>query len=184
MGDVASFTRRRFLSVGAGTLAAAAAARSFLGARDARAAHATIDPSTDGKIVRSVCEVCFWKCGIQGHVNGDRLLKIQGSPIHPLSNGKLCPRGAGGQGQAYDPDRLVRPLLRVGPRGSDEFKPVSWEEALAFIATKLDDVRKTHGPEAVAMFSHGAGASWFTHLFKAYGTANFGAPSFAQCRTP
>jgi thiosulfate reductase/polysulfide reductase chain A len=183
MGE-SSPSRRRFLSLAAGTLAAAGAARFLLSPRTAQAAHGTIDPSTDGKIVRSVCEVCFWKCGIQGHVQGDKLLKIQGSPVHPLSNGKLCPRGAGGQGQSYDPDRLVKPLLRVGPRGSEEFKAVSWDEALGFIAAKLDDIKKKHGPEAVALFNHGAGASWFKHLLQAYGTANFGAPSFAQCRGP
>ena len=179
-----TLTRRRFLSLGAGTLAAATAAHLALPARPAMAAHGAIDPGTDGRVVRSVCEVCFWKCGIQGHVQGKKLLKIQGNPLHPLSNGRLCPRGVGGVGQAYDPDRLVTPLLRVGPRGNDELKPVSWDVALGFIAAKLDDLRKKYGPETVAMFNHGAGASWFKHLFQAYGTANFGAPSFAQCRGP
>jgi hypothetical protein len=131
-------SRRSFLGMAAGTLAGALALR--LGPlAGSRALAAPLDP---GKVVRSVCEVCFWKCGIQGHAQGDRLIKIQGSPLHPLSNGKLCPRGVGGVGLAHDPDRLVKPLLRVGPRGSEEFKPVSWEEALSFIATKLDDIRE------------------------------------------
>ncbi len=178
-----SLSRRSFLGMAAGTLAGALALRlgPLAGSRALAAAN---DPGTDGKVVRSVCEVCFWKCGIQGHAQGDRLIKIQGSPVHPLSNGKLCPRGVGGVGLAHDPDRLVKPLLRVGPRGSEEFKPVEWEEALSFIAAKLDDIRKKHGPESVAMFNHGAGASWFRHLFQAYGTNNIGAPSFAQCRGP
>jgi thiosulfate reductase/polysulfide reductase chain A len=183
MGQRPSLTRRTFLGLGAGTLAAAAALR--LGPLAGSHAHAAgFDPGTDGKVVRSVCEVCFWKCGIQAHAQGDRVVKIQGNPLHPLSNGKLCPRGVGGVGMAHDPDRLVKPLLRVGPRGAEQFKPVSWDEALGFIAQKLDDIRKKHGPEAVAMFNHGAGASWFKHLFQAYGTANIGAPSFAQCRGP
>jgi thiosulfate reductase / polysulfide reductase chain A len=179
-----SFTRRRFLSLGAGTLAALSAARFALGSRTAHAANCSIDPNSEGEVTHSVCEVCFWKCGIQGHVQDGRLVKIQGNPLHPLSNGKLCPRGAGGIGQAYDPDRLVRPLMRVGARGSEEFRPVSWETALSFVAAKLEKIRKQHGPEAVALFNHGAGASWFRHLFQAYGTANIGAPSFAQCRGP
>jgi thiosulfate reductase/polysulfide reductase chain A len=181
MGHRPSLSRRGFLGLGAGTLAAGAALR--LGPLAGTSAHAAgNDPGTDGKVVRSVCEVCFWKCGIQGHAQGDRLVKIQGSPVHPLSNGKLCPRGVGGVGLAHDPDRLVKPLLRVGPRGADSFQPVSWDEALGFLARKLDDLRTKYGPETVAMFNHGAGASWFRHLFQAYGTANFGAPSFAQCR--
>ena len=173
-------SRRRFLSLSAGTLAAATAVRlSTSGTAHARPA---LNPDTEGRVVPSVCEVCFWKCGIEAHAEGERLIKIGGSPLHPLSNGKLCPRGVGGVGLAHDPDRLTTPLLRVGARGQDEFKAVSWEEALGFIATKLDRLRIQHGPEALALFNHGAGASWFKHLLSAYGTANFGAPSFAQCR--
>jgi len=173
--------------MGAGTLAAATAA-GLLPAIASNTSHAAdgkvTDPGTDGRVVRSVCEVCFWKCGIQAQVQGQHITKVQGSPVHPLSNGKLCPRGAGGPGMAHDPDRLVRPLMRVGNRGAEQFKPVSWDEALGFVANKLDDIRKKYGPEAVAMFNHGFGASWFRHLFQAYGTPNFGAPSFSQCRGP
>lgn len=178
-----SLSRRRFLSLSAGTLAAATAAKlAFM--RTAQAAHGMIDPATDGRAVASFCEVCFWKCGIEAHAQGEQLIKIKGNPRHPLSNGRLCPRGVAGVGLAHDPDRLVKPLLRVGPRGSEEFKAVSWDEALAFIAGKMDELRKKYGPETIALFNHGAGASWFKHLLSAYGTANFGAPSFAQCRGP
>jgi thiosulfate reductase/polysulfide reductase chain A len=186
MGSPVPLSRRRWLALSAGTLAAATAARFHpLGDTDAHAASGPLqDPGTDGRLVRSVCEVCFWKCGIQAHVQEGRITKIQGNPLHPLSNGKLCPRGTGGAGLAHDPDRLVRPLMRVGERGSDQFKPVSWDEALGHIASKLDDLKKKYGSESLAIFNHGAGASWFVHLFKAFGTKNFGAPSYAQCRGP
>lgn len=186
MSSSVSFTRRRWLGMSAGTLAAATTAQVVPWTpTKSHASGAPIqDPGTDGLIVRSVCEICFWKCGIQAHVSGNRITKIQGSPNHPLSNGRLCPRGTGGAGLAHDPDRLVQPLLRVGERGSDQFKPVSWDEALNYIADKLKVLKAKYGPESLAQFNHGAGASWFTHLFKAYGTENFGAPSFAQCRGP
>ena len=179
-------SRRRFLGLSAGTLAAAAAMHELgrLPGLGAPAYGSALDPGTDGRVVRSVCEVCFWKCGIQAHAQGSLVTKIQGNPLHPLSGGKLCPRGVGGVGLAHDPDRLVRPLLRVGPRGSDEFKAVSWDEALDFIARKLEAIREKHGPEALALFNHGHGASFFKHLVSAFGSANIAAPSFAQCRGP
>lgn len=186
MGSPLSFSRRRWLSMGAGTLAAAAAARFAPGlTRPSLASAGPIqDPGTSGHLIHSVCEVCFWKCGIRAHVQGDRITKVEGNPAHPLSGGKLCPRGTGGPGIAHDPDRLVKPLMRVGDRGSEQFRPVSWDEALNHIAQKLTAIRREHGPEAVAMFNHGFGASWFKHLFSAYGTPNIAAPSFAQCRGP
>jgi thiosulfate reductase/polysulfide reductase chain A len=55
-----------------------------------------VDPGTDGDtVVPSFCELCFWKCGILAHVTTGRVTKIQGNPKDPLSNGMLCPRGAG-----------------------------------------------------------------------------------------
>jgi len=185
MGLDLSLSRRRFLSMGTGTLAAAAGAGLLPGLVAPLAAGGPLeDPGTDGQPVRTVCEVCFWKCGVVAHVQGSRITKVTGNPLHPLSNGRLCPRGAGGAGLAHDPDRLVKPLLRTGARGSDAFKPVSWDEALGFIADKLETIRQKHGPEALALFNHGAGASWFRHLMQAYGSANIGAPSFSQCRGP
>ncbi len=180
MSRVGQPSRRTFLALTAATLASAMAA-----GRLARAhARSAIQPYTDGEVVRSVCEVCFWKCGIQAHRRDGQVLKIQGSPVHPLSNGRLCPRGTGGGGFSDDPDRLVRPLLRTGPRGSETFRAVPWDEALGFIADKLQAQRKAYGPESLALFNHGAGASWFRHLTLAWGSANIGAPSFAQCRGP
>ncbi|MBI2376572.1 MAG: molybdopterin-dependent oxidoreductase [Deltaproteobacteria bacterium] len=175
-------SRRRFLGLSAGTLGAALAGRSVAGLTpELGPPH---EPGTDGRVVRSVCEVCFWKCGIQAHVQGNRVTKIQGNSLHPLSNGKLCPRGIGGVGLAHDPDRLAKPLLRAGPRGSESFRAVSWDEALGHIADRWGRIREEHGPEAVAMFNHGVGASWFRHLMLAWGSKNIAAPSFAQCRGP
>jgi thiosulfate reductase / polysulfide reductase chain A len=143
------------------------------------------DPGTDGDaVVPSFCELCFWKCGILAHVKDGRVTKIVGNPADPLSNGRLCPRGAGGTGLLYDPDRLRTPLMRVGRRGGDVFEAVPWETALDRVAEGFERISREHGPEALALFSHGYGGSWFRTLFHAYGSPNITAPSYAQCRGP
>ena len=143
------------------------------------------DPGTDGdRVVPTFCELCFWKCGILAHVKEGRVTKITGNPNDPLSNGMLCPRGTGGTGLLYDPDRLTKPLIRVDRRGSQEFEEVSWDAALNEVAEKLETIKARYGPEALALFSHGYGGSWMKHLFKAYGSGNIAAPSYAQCRGP
>ena len=136
------------------------------------------------KIVPSICELCFWKCGINVKVRNGRILKIEGHPNHPLSNGRLCPRGNGGSGAIYDPDRLKRPMIRTQNRGEAVFREVSWEEALDYTAEKMLDIKEKHGADCMALFNHGYGATFIKHLLYAYGTHNIAAPSYAQCRGP
>ena len=121
---------------------------------------------------------------MKAHVKDGRVTKVTGNPDHPLSRGMLCPRGAGATGLLYDPDRLKRPLVRTQRRGEDVFEEVSWDAALNRVGEGLLEVKRRHGPEAVALFTHGSGGSWFKHFMKAWGSPNVGAPSYAQCRGP
>jgi thiosulfate reductase/polysulfide reductase chain A len=138
----------------------------------------------EGTIIPTVCEMCFWKCGVHARVQDGKLIALTGNPDHPLSRGRLCPRGIGGIGSLYDPDRLSEPLIRVGERGSEEFRVATWEEALDRTAEGLRKVVDQHGPEALALLYHGAGGSFFKTLMKGMGCANIAAPSYAQCRGP
>jgi thiosulfate reductase/polysulfide reductase chain A len=179
-------TRRQFIKI-AGAATAAAAAASGIATRWWGLDRDPIpDPGTEGEtIVPSFCELCFWKCGVLAHVREGKVTKITGNPDHPLSRGRLCPRGAGGTGLLYDPDRLKKPLLRTRDRrGEQAFREAEWDEALDLVAQKLLALREKHGPEALALFLHGYGGSWFKHLVKAYGSPNISAPSYAQCRGP
>jgi thiosulfate reductase / polysulfide reductase chain A len=145
----------------------------------------TVDPGTEGdRVVPSFCELCFWKCGILAHVKDGRVTKIKGNPRDPLSQGHLCPRGAGGTGLLYDPDRLRRPMIRRDRRGSQEFQEVSWDDALDRVAENFERIKANHGASALALFLHGYGGNWMRHLFQAYGSPNIAAPSYAQCRGP
>jgi thiosulfate reductase/polysulfide reductase chain A len=179
-----SLSRREFIKIGAATFAGAyltGASTNWFGSFHPEPR----DPGTDGdRVVPTLCEICFWKCGILAHVKDGRVTKITGNPEHPLSRGRLCPRGLGGTGLLYDPDRLRTPLVRVRKRGEEVFQPVSWEEALDRVAEGMQRVRDRWGPEAFALFQHGFGASWFKQLWHAYGSPNIAAPSFAQCRGP
>jgi len=178
------FTRRRFIQIGAA--GAGVAAASGLGSRWWGLDRSPVpDPGSEGEqVVASYCELCFWGCGVLAHVKGGEVTKITGNPAHPLSNGQLCPRGAGATGLLYDPDRLKKPLLRRAKRGEDVFEEVSWDAALNETAKRLEAVAERHGPEAVALFTHGSGGVWFKHFMKAWGSPNIGAPSYAQCRGP
>jgi thiosulfate reductase/polysulfide reductase chain A len=178
-------TRREFIKIGAGSAGALAVGSGLATDWWGLDGDKVPDPQTEGdRVVPTFCELCFWKCGVLAHVKDGRVTKITGNPDHPLSRGRLCPRGTGGIGQLYDPDRLKQPLIRVSKRGGDRFEAVSWDAALNRVAEGMLAIRKKYGPEALALFSHGYGGSWFKHLLKAYGSPNIAAPSYAQCRGP
>jgi len=177
-----TITRRSFIQItGAATAATAIGVGPSLLAQPH--ARAEFDPETDGDhVVPTFCEMCFWKCGVLAHVKEGRITKIVGNPAHPLSRGRLCPRGTGGTGLIYDPDRLRSPLIRRDARGTQSFEEVSWESALDHTAEKMLEIKRRYGPEALAYFAHGYGGSWFGPMMRGYGTDTHGAPSNGQCR--
>ena len=171
--------RREFIQIAGAGLGVAALGSGLVTnwwGLDANRVH---DPQTDGdRVVPTFCELCFWKCGVLAHVKDGRVTKIVGNPAHPLSKGRLCPRGTGGTGLLYDPDRLSRPLVRRHKKSGQAFEAVDWDAALDEVARGLGSVK----PHEVALFSHGYGGSWFKQLVHAMGSENIGAPSKAQCR--
>ena len=179
-----AFTRRDFIKISAvagGVTAASGLTTNWWNLQ----AHTLPDPRTDGdSVVPTFCELCFWKCGVLAHVKNGKVTKIVGNPAHPLSKGRLCPRGEAATGLLYDPDRLKTPLLRRSKRGQQVFEAVSWSAALDETASQIDAIRTKYGPEAFALFTHGWGGSWFSRLMQAYGSPNVAAPSYAQCRGP
>jgi thiosulfate reductase/polysulfide reductase chain A len=176
-------SRRRFLKIAGAGAGAAAVGGSALPALSERAVSAS--PREKGiRTVPTFCDICFWKCGAIATVRDGVLWKIEGNPEDPLSRGRLCPRGTGGVGAHFDPDRLAAPLLRVGGRGEERFAAVTWDEALGYVAEKMKAIAAEHGPEAVALFSHGIGGTFLKHTLKAFGSPNIAAPSYAQCRGP
>ncbi len=134
--------------------------------------------------IPTYCEICFWKCGAFARVVDGKVVKLEGNPLHPNSRGKLCARGNAGMGLLYDPDRLKSPMISTGARGEGKFKKASWDEALNTVAEKMEKIKRTYGPEALALFVHGSTGSYFQQLFSAYGSPNVAMPSFAQCRGP
>ncbi len=132
----------------------------------------------------TVCNMCFWSCAGEVHTRDGKLWKITGHPGDPHSEGRLCTRGTGGVGAYYDPNRLVKPLMRVERGGRQSFEVVSWDAALGFIADKLHKLRDSHGADRLAAMVHGPGAGHFEHLVRAYGSDSVAEPAFAQCRGP
>ena len=92
--------------------------------------------------VPSTCLLCPAHCGIRARLVDGHPIRLDGNPLHPISQGGLCAKGRAGLQLLYHPGRLTGPVQRVGPPGSDAFEPVSWDAALARIAAALRAARQ------------------------------------------
>ncbi len=92
---------------------------------------------------------CGWVATVDGEGDQRVVVKLRGNKDHPFSVGELCPKVNRFLDRVYSPDRILTPLRRVGPKGSGEFEPVSWEDALSLTAENLHRVIDTHGAEAI-----------------------------------
>jgi len=112
------------------------------------------------RTIRTVCpRNCYCTCGMLVTVDeSGRIIRIDGDPLNPATDGRVCLKGLSYARRQTAPDRLLTPLRRS--RSGSGFEPVEWEDALSDIAARLDAVRATYGPSSVLYYegsgSHGA----------------------------
>jgi len=145
-------SRRDFLKIAAGATAATGSAPAVR--RIVLEPFARSGPLEDvlpGQAVwyASTCRQCAAGCGIVVRVINGRAKKIEGNPLHPLNRGKLCARGQAGLQVLYNPDRLKNAVRQTGGRGSRQFEPLAWDDALETLAQKVSSLSN---PDRLAFF--------------------------------
>ena len=132
-------------------------------------------PKVSDEIKKTTCYMCACRCGINVHVKDGKVAYIEGNKDHPVNKGVLCAKGSAGIMQVNAPSRLDSPMIRVGPRGSGEFKKISWDEALSLAVDWLKPLRKK-APEKLAFFTGRDQSQSFTSYFaQMFGTPNYAA---------
>ena len=107
---------------------------------------------------------------ILAHVKNGRVIKIEGNPESPMSQGGLCAKGMAGIQALYHPNRNKYPMRRVGERGQNQWERITWDEAITEIATKLIEIDEKYGSECVAVSTGGGGNPHFSNV-KRFGEA-------------
>ena len=132
-------------------------------------------PKVSDEIRKTTCYMCACRCGIDVHLRDGKIRYIEGNRDHPVNQGVLCAKGSAGIMQHYSPARLQSPMKRVGPRGSGQFEPITWDEALQTATDWLAPVRQSD-PKKLAFFTgrdqSQALTGWWAQQF---GTPNFAA---------
>jgi len=96
---------------------------------------------------------CPDTCAIRVTVTDGIATRVQGDPDHPPTHGALCTKVARYPERTYHPERLLRPLRRVGPKGSGRFEATTWDQALGEIAARLGTIA-ARDPEAILPYSY------------------------------
>ncbi|MDC0658598.1 molybdopterin oxidoreductase family protein [Leisingera sp. SS27] len=132
-------------------------------------------PKVSDEIRKTTCYMCACRCGINVHMKDGKVAYIEGNRDHPVNKGVLCAKGSAGIMQVNAPSRLKAPMLRTGPRGSGQFKEITWDEALAIAVGWLEPVRH-EAPEKLAFFTGRDQSQSFTSFWaQSYGTPNYAA---------
>ena len=99
----------------------------------------------------SVCRECPAACGIRVRLIDDVPVKLEGNPNCPIARGRLCAKGQAAIESYFDPDRLTGPARRLGPRGSNRWEAMSWDEATRLVAAQWPRSASTGETQPVAL---------------------------------
>lgn len=141
------------------------------------------DPENTIITHKRACHLCEAICGLTIKTEGENILEIKGDPEDPFSRGHICPKAIALQDLHEDPDRLRKPMKRIG----DKWHEVSWDDAFDEIATRTAEIQAEYGNDSVAVYAGNPNVHNYgnlTHgrlLRKALSTkSNFSATSLDQ----
>jgi len=104
-----------------------------------------MSPKSNNKVVKSVCRLCLSCCGIDAHVENDRLVKVSAMREHPVN--RLCVKAWAIPEWIYSSERITHPMRKV----NGTWQEISWEEALDVIGDKLTGIRDNYGAKALVV---------------------------------
>ncbi len=97
------------------------------------------------------CSICEASCGLRVLADREerRVLRIEGNPDDPISQGHICPKATAMQGVFEDPDRLKKPIRKTA---SGDWEEVSWDEAFDYAATRIEALQEQYGNDTLGVY--------------------------------
>ena len=87
---------------------------------------------------RTSCVLCYHNCGLEVQTEGNKIVKVRADKNHPRTKGYMCRKGTRIPFYQSHKERLTHPLKREG----NDFKKISWDQAIDEIAAKLKEILK------------------------------------------
>ncbi len=115
------------------------------------------------EILTSACPLdCPDSCSLDVTIRDGRVEAVDGNHLNPITAGFICGKVRHFPELIYGPDRVLYPAVRSGPKGSGEFRRVSWDEAIDRVAARLAAIRDESGGEAILPYCYGGSNGWLT----------------------
>src|SRR5689334_15844390 len=93
---------------------------------------------------------CPSTCALEVEILDEHTIgRVRGAPDNSYTAGVICAKVARYAERIHHPGRLTRPMRRTGPKGSGQFEPMSWDDALDLVAEKFLDAERRFGAQAV-----------------------------------
>ena len=91
------------------------------------------------RLVPTTCFNCEAACGLVAYIEKStgQVRKVEGNPFHPGSRGRNCAKGPATLNQVHDPQRILYPMKRSGPRGSGSYERTTWDEVIKTLAGRI-----------------------------------------------
>jgi predicted molibdopterin-dependent oxidoreductase YjgC len=131
------------------------------------------------RIVETTCPFCGVGCQIDLHIRDEQIFRVSGRFDNQVNYGNLCVKGRFGYDYVHAPDRLTQPLTR---KSRDHgFTPISWDEALDIVATRLLETRDRYGPDSVAILTSAKCTNEENYLLQKIARAVIGTNNVDHC---
>ncbi len=103
------------------------------------------------KLMNSACpHDCPSTCALEVEVIDNASIgRVRGAAQNTYTDGVICAKVARYAERIHHPDRLLKPLIRKGTKGSGEWGDISWDAALDLIAEKFIQAEQKYGSETV-----------------------------------
>ncbi len=141
--------------------------------------------------LRSACPLdCPDTCGLTVTVEGGRVTRVEGDRRNAMTDGFICGKVRKIADHLYGEDRVLHPMVRVGAKGSGQWRQVTWDEALEIVAHRMQTIRGRSGGEAILPYNYGGSNGWLTEgglatrLFRRIGASNLARTFCAAATTP
>ncbi len=129
------------------------------------------------KTVLTTCAYCGCGCNFYLEVLDGQIIGTIPSKTSPVNRGKLCIKGWNIHEFVQSPERLTQPLLRK----NGALTEVSWDEALDYTASRLQEIKEANGNDSIAFLASAKATNEENYLIQKFARAAVGTNNVDHC---